>query len=365
MYEEYYGLTGKPFQTNPDPLFYFGSRQHRRAMDYLVYGMHRNEGFIVITGEVGAGKTTLVRNLFSKLDAAKYISAHLVSTQLDAENALRLVCSAFGVPTKQVNKADLLVALEAFFTEAHRAGKRCLLVIDEAQNLSMQAVEELRMLSNFQLNTHALLQSFLIGQPEFRHTLQSPQMTQLRQRVIAACHIGPLDEKETQAYIEHRLSCAGWKDSPRFMPDAFPAIHEASGGIPRRINGICDRLLLAGFLSNTHTIAEKDVLEVAHELESETFAPKKSAGAAVTELHPQGIALASSHSRQMMDALAQDDFSLRLSQVEDRMARIESTLDRLLKNNTSALSLLGRLVHAMEDTEPSGSTAAPAKKKKP
>lgn len=351
MYEEYYGLTGKPFQTNPDPSFYFGSRQHRRAMDYLVYGMHRNEGFIVITGEVGAGKTMLVRNLFGKLDPEKYIAAHLVSTQLDAENALRLVSSAFGVLTKLVNKADLLIGLETFFGEAYRAGKRCLLVVDEAQNLSMQAVEELRMLSNFQLNTHALLQSFLIGQPEFRHTLQSPQMTQLRQRVIAACHIGPLDSAETQSYIEHRLICAGWKDSPRFAPEAFAAIHKASGGIPRRINGICDRLLLSGFLSNTSAIAEQDVHEVAFEIESETFAPRlPSISEGPSVLRPQiSTEVISDQPRQTMEFLIKEDFVLRHTQLEARMVRIEAALDGLLRNNTSTLALLNRLVETVEN----------------
>ncbi|MEC5216454.1 general secretion pathway protein A [Actimicrobium sp. GrIS 1.19] len=353
MYEAFYGLADKPFQANPDPSFYFGSRQHRRAMAYLDYGMHRNEGFIIITGEVGAGKTTVVRNLLSKLDRDSIISAHLVSTQLDAENALRMVSAAFGIPTTSLNKADLLLALQQFLGDAYRAGKRCLLVVDEAQNLSMQAVEELRMLSNFQIDTHALLQSFLIGQPEFRHTLQSPQMTQLRQRIIAACHIGPLDSEETQAYIEHRLTRAGWKSSPQFSPDVFPAIHEASGGIPRRINTICDRLLLTGFLSDTRTFSESDVFEVVREIKSETFAPKLVAVPAGAELlHPHAVAVSgSTESRGVIDDLIQDDMALRMTQVEQRMARIEAALDGLLRNNSSALALLGRLVDRVEKPE--------------
>jgi putative secretion ATPase (PEP-CTERM system associated) len=363
MYEAFYGLTGKPFQTNPDPTFYFSSRQHRRAMDYLVYGLHRNEGFIVITGEVGAGKTTLVRNLFSKLDPEKYLSAHLVSTQLDADNALRLVSTAFGVPTNKSSKAELLTALETFFKDAYRAGKRCLLVVDEAQNLSMQAVEELRMLSNFQQDTHALLQTFLIGQPEFRHTLQSPQMTQLRQRVIAACHIGPLDSKETQAYIEHRLNCAGWKNSPHFAPEAFPAIHRASDGIPRRINAVCDRLLLSGFLSNKRNISEDDVIEIAREMESETFAPKPPVTPDGTELlHPQAATIVENTPRQMVAALTHEDFTLRLIQVEERMARIETALEGLLRNNTNSLALLVRLVEAVETMSSAPATASKKKK---
>ena len=192
MYEAYYGFSGKPFQLNPDPAFFFGSRGHRRAMAYLEYGLHQNEGFIVITGEIGAGKTTLVRSLLEKLDPSKVVAAQLVSTQIDAENILRLVAAAFGIPSRSLDKADLLLALEAFLVATTAAGKRALLIVDEAQNLTQGAVEELRMLSNFQLEDHSLLQSFLIGQPEIRRIMQSPHMQQLRQRVIAACHSGPM-----------------------------------------------------------------------------------------------------------------------------------------------------------------------------
>src|SRR5574340_1713413 len=195
MYESYYGLSGKPFQLNPDPAFFFGSRGHKRAFAYLEYGLHQSEGFIVITGEVGAGKTTLVRSLLQKLDPQKVVAAQLVSTQLDAEDTLRMVAAAFGLPNKAFEKAELLLALEMFLVSITAKGKRALLVVDEAQNLAPRAVEELRMLSNFQLEAHALLQSFLIGQPEFKDTMQSEHMQQLRQRVIASYHLGPMDRE--------------------------------------------------------------------------------------------------------------------------------------------------------------------------
>ena len=269
MYESYYGLSGKPFQLNPDPAFFYGSRGHRRAMAYLEYGLHQNEGFIVITGEIGAGKTTIVRSLLEKLDANQVVAAQLVSTQLDSNNILRLVAAAFGIPSRSLEKADLLLALEAFLVTTTAAGKRALLVVDEAQNLTASAVEELRMLSNFQLEDHALLQSFLIGQPEFREMMQGPDMQQLRQRVIASYHLGPLDGEETSAYIQHRLRHVDWQNHPTIEPGVFHKIYAASGGIPRRINTLCDRILLAGFLAEKDNISENDVEAVLEELKEE------------------------------------------------------------------------------------------------
>src|SRR6476620_2647106 len=218
MYESYYRLTGKPFQLNPDPEFFFASRGHKRAFAYLQYGVYQSEGFSVITGDVGAGKTTLVRNLFEQLDRARLVAAQLVSTQLDADDMLRAVSAAFGLPAKAVDKATLLASLEAFLCQLAVAGKRALLIVDEAQNLTPRAIEELRMLSNFQLGDQALLQSFLVGQPELRSMMHGPSMQQLRQRVIASYHLGPLDRPETQAYIEHRLRHVGWSGDPQFDP---------------------------------------------------------------------------------------------------------------------------------------------------
>src|SRR6185312_6383153 len=209
MYEAFYGLTAKPFQLNPDPSFYFGSKQHRRAKAYLDYGVMRNEGFIVITGEIGAGKTTILRGLLDSLSSSNVVVGQLVTTQLDAEDTLRMVGAAFGFRVKDVPKSELLITLEAFLISQASQGKRCLLVVDEAQNLTPRAVEELRMLSNYQLGTQSLLQSFLVGQPEFREILQRPEMEQFRQRVAATCHLGPLDLEDTQRYIEHRLKFAG------------------------------------------------------------------------------------------------------------------------------------------------------------
>jgi len=198
MYTSFYKLTGKPFQLSPDPRFFYGSSAHRRAMSYLRYGLSQAEGFIVITGGIGTGKTTLVRNLFEELDRDEVMAAQLVTTQLDADDMLQLVVAAFGLEHEKLSKAVLIKRLEDFLAGASRDGKRVLLVVDEAQNLPAQSLEELRMLSNFQVSDKPLLQSFLLGQEEFRSTLQAPGLEQLRQRIIASCHLAPLEERETR-----------------------------------------------------------------------------------------------------------------------------------------------------------------------
>ncbi|WP_374511460.1 XrtA/PEP-CTERM system-associated ATPase [Niveibacterium sp.] len=330
MYESFYGFTSKPFQLNPDPSFYYGSRGHRRAMAYLEYGLHQSEGFIVITGDVGAGKTTLVRSLLQRLDSSKVVAAHLVSTQIDADDILRLVAAAFGLPAKNVEKADLLLQLETFLVKLTATGKRALLIVDEAQNLTPRAVEELRMLSNFQLEDHALLQSFLVGQPEFRQTMQSEHMQQLRQRVIASYHLGPLDLAETRAYVEHRLGCVGWKGDPRIEASAFDVIHAASGGIPRRINTLCDRVLLAGFLSEKRGVSASDVDNVVTEMREEA-GPERT----VTPLAAMSGLDSSTLSRLLADPaaarrLAEVAAGYQASRIESRVEQLEQVVCALL-----------------------------------
>jgi putative secretion ATPase (PEP-CTERM system associated) len=278
VYETFFGLTGKPFQLNPDPAFFYGSRGHKRAFAYLQYGVHQSEGFIIITGEVGAGKTTLVRSLLEQIDPNRLVAAQLVSTQLDAEDLLRAVAMAFGFSTRAMDKAQLLAELEAFLVSLVPQGKRALLIVDEAQNLSGRAIEELRMLSNFQLGNQGLLQSFLVGQPQLRALMQGPELQQLRQRVTASYHLGPMDRADTQAYVEHRLGHVGWSHDPRFEPGAFDAIYSFSAGIPRRINTLCNRVLLAAMLSEEHVITAATVDATADEIRLELSAGSTGAG---------------------------------------------------------------------------------------
>lgn len=359
MYETYYGLNSKPFQLNPDPSFYFGSKQHRRAKAYLEYGVQRNEGFIVITGEVGAGKTTIVRGLLASLDSEKVVAANLVTTQLDAEDTLRMVGAAFGVRVKDVSKADVLMALEAYLVNQTSQGKRCLLVVDEAQNLTSRAVEELRMLSNFQFGQQALLQTFLVGQPEFRTILQSPSMQQLRQRVTATCHIGPLDLDETRGYIQHRLKCAGATGRPTFAADAFEGIFKASGGIPRRINFICDRLLLLGYLGNKDAFGLDDVNEVVSEIHDESAVPASRSREDRTTLVDSGLADLTANNLVDVDlvklqltpglagAISSQIDSLGVEQYDGRLRRLEGSVLRLERINLEILVMLQKLVSAV------------------
>lgn len=275
MYESHFGLGASPFQLNPDPSFYFDSKGHSNAMAYLRYGAYQAEGFIVVTGEIGAGKTTLVRALLAELDSDRIVAGQVVSTQLEAGDLLRSILAAFGVQAGATSKAALISSLEAFLTLVASRGQRALLIVDEAQNLGPEAVEELRMLSNFQLGNHALLQSFLVGQPDLRQLLQSPSMEQLRQRVIASCHLGPLDAAETEAYILHRLRHVGWQDRPRFEPGTFEAIHRWTQGIPRRINLLCNRLLLGAYLVDAQAIDPAFVERVVEEVHTEMGTPAR------------------------------------------------------------------------------------------
>ena len=319
MYQSYYGLSAKPFQLKPDPQFFFGSKGHKRALAYLEYGLSQGEGFIVITGEVGAGKTTLVRSLFCKLESEQILAAQIVNTNLNADDTLRMVVAAFGLPYEDGSKATLLTRLEQFLRQCDQKGMRALLIVDEAQNLTPQAVEELRMLSNFQTADKSLLQIFLLGQPEFRRTLLSPDMQQLQQRVIATYHLGPLDALETKDYIEHRLHTVGWNGDPSLSEDAFFEIYNFTGGIPRKINTLCDRLFLMGYLEERHNFRSTDVIEVLGDIQQELTLP-------------------------ILETAAQNSSDIpQIEQKEDAQESLGNMDERLFKMENSVISVLDLL----------------------
>ncbi|MDQ2803416.1 MAG: XrtA-associated ATPase [Pseudomonadota bacterium] len=265
MYETFYKLSAIPFQLTPDSRFFFGSVGHSRAIAHLVYGLAQEEGFIVVTGEVGAGKTTLVEQLASQLDRATYVLGRIVTTLVSGDDLLRLAVSSFGLEDRG-DKPSLLRQFEQMVRAERANGRRCLLIVDEVQNLPLAALEELRMLSNITVSGRASVQTILLGQPQFRAMLARPELEQLRQRVLASYHLGPLSEAETRAYIEHRLRTVGWTDDPSWEEAAFSRVFHHTGGIPRRINTLCSRVLLFGALEEAHAITAEMVDATAAEL---------------------------------------------------------------------------------------------------
>jgi len=247
MYTEFYNLNGRPFQLTPDPRFYVDTQTHRKAMAYLTYGLGQGEGFIIITGDVGAGKTTLVGRLLQTIDRSKLVVANIVTSLVDADNLLKMIATGLGINAENLDVATLLTRIENFLRVQHQQGRRVLLIVDEAQNLPIGSLEQLRMLSNFSAGAQPLSQTILLGQPEFREKLaSSSELEQLRQRVIATHHLSAMEPKEVQPYIEHRMTCVGWAGNPAFDERLFGEIYDATGGIPRRINQILNRLLLLG-----------------------------------------------------------------------------------------------------------------------
>jgi type II secretory pathway predicted ATPase ExeA len=265
MLREFYGFHEHPFQMTPDARLYYASSVHSRAYAHLMYGISQGEGFVVVTGEVGAGKTTLVERLCAELDPQGFIIARISTTQVAGDDLLRLVADAFGADPEG-NKASLLRGI----TAALRTGeRRFLLIVDEAQGLAPAALEELRMLSNVTEGGRAPMQTVLLGQPQLRKTLASPDLDQLRQRVLACYHLGALSRDETHAYVEHRMRAVGWEGDPQWEAPALDLVFQHTGGIPRRINRLCSRVLLSGALEQSHVLTGALVDATAVELEDD------------------------------------------------------------------------------------------------
>jgi putative secretion ATPase (PEP-CTERM system associated) len=315
VYEKFYRFNGVPFLLTPDSRFFFGSAGHSRAIAHLVYGLAQEEGFIVITGEVGAGKTTLVEQLWSQLDRNSYHIARIVTTQVSPDDLLRLVMAHFGVgDTPGLDKATLLRRFEFMVQEQRRSGRRCVLVVDEVQNLPFSALEELRMLSNITVGGRASLQTILLGQPQFRPMLASTDAEQLRQRVLASYHLGPLSADETRGYIEHRLRMVGWTGDPHWEDGAYQLVHQHAAGIPRRINTLCSRVLLYGSLEELHTVTPEMVETTAGELDQDLGAGLSGATAV----------------RAAQDGLDSDVVLRRIEALEASAARQEKVFRRML-----------------------------------
>jgi putative secretion ATPase (PEP-CTERM system associated) len=269
MYEIFYRLDSEPFRLSPDHRFCFSHRSYARAKAYMQYAFNRAEGFVMVTGRPGTGKTTLISDLTESLPRSQVSVGTLVTTQLEAEDLLQMVAHAFGLNATMRNKGAVLQYFTIMLRREREKGRRALLIIDEAQNLTGPALEELRLLTNLQQNNQPLLQIFLVGQEELRDLIHLPQMEQVFQRLVAACHIEALNMQETREYVLHRLKQAGWKNNPQLSESLFPIIYRFSEGIPRRINLICGRLLLHGAVERLDRIGVADARQVVSELHSE------------------------------------------------------------------------------------------------
>ncbi len=346
MYETFYNLTAKPFRLTPDPSFLYISRVHKRALAYLRYGLSQGEGFVVVTGHVGAGKTTLLRTLVSEL-GDDVVAAEMVATPMAARDVIEHIGASLGITYDGLHRTAVLKRVEAFLKSRIDEGLRVVLLVDECQNLSGDALEELRMLASLEHKGKPYFQVFLIGQDEFKHTIQAEGMEQFRQRVIASFHLKAMEVKDTAGYVLHRLRKVGWNGDPEFTRESLEEIHSYSVGIPRRINTLCDRLLLFGFLEERHVIDSDAVRLVSDELLEELKAQGLAAAVvpepaeapapkAVAEMVvvPEGLPAqltALGHSLEaLMSSIAGQ------TQMAERIAALEQRLDSLEKSKQIA-----------------------------
>ena len=268
IYKSLYHLDGQPFRLSPDHTFAFSHQSYDDAKSYLKYAISEGEGLVAITGAPGTGKTTLIASLINELDITEVHVGVITNVQIDTSNLLDMVVDAFDLPFEG-DRAYMMKEFKRYLRQENEGGRRVILIVDEAQGLSHELLEELRLLSNLQYQSKLMLQIFLVGQEPLMDIVRSPGMEQLHQRLIAAAQIKPLDFEQTVDYIMHRLSCVGWKNDPAFTDEVFSLIHKFSAGVPRRINLICHRLFLHAGLKNRHELVGGDALNVIVELHRE------------------------------------------------------------------------------------------------
>ncbi len=269
MYLKHFELRAKPFDLLPDPGFLFPSAVHKRALAYLRYGLQEQSGFILLTGEVGAGKTTLIRSLLRQIPSQVTL-AKIFNTQVNSTQLLRLINEDFGLEHAINDKTELLRSLNSFLIAQYAAGRRSVLIIDEAQNLGAKLLEEIRLLSNLETDQAALLQIILVGQPELRERLNSPELIQLRQRILVHCHLSSLNYGESSQYILHRLEKAGNRNALKWNPGCMETVHAVTRGIPRLINILCDYILLDAFSMGMREVEPEHLKALLEQLDFET-----------------------------------------------------------------------------------------------
>ena len=329
MYDGFYNFSQKPFQLTADPDFFFQSSIHRRALAYMHYGLTQGEGFVLVTGTPGTGKTMLVKSLVKSLNKEKLLIGLMVTSQVGPEDTLRIVASTFGFQHAYTDKASLLSGFERFIIEKAREGRRLLLIVDEAQNLPKQSLEELRMLTNLDINGTPVFQVFLVGQTELKRTVYSPDMEQLKQIIVSTFQLDPLEQEETRNYILFRLQKAGWQGKPEFLPNVFESIQNFTNGIPRLINTLCDRLLLFGYLEELALIDEVAVNKVVAEIKEEMLLGNNDESLAAEGSIPSNAFFQTSP----------DNGSL-----EERLSKLESAVSALNVNVNKEKALLRKAI---------------------
>ena len=269
MYLEYYGLTEPPFDITPNPRFLFYSARHREAFNHLLYGIKERKGFVQLTGEVGAGKTTLCRALLEQLSSmsAHYATALILNPMMNPEELVKAIAVEYGLPVNGLDRLDTIGVINQFLLQQAAAGRDTVLIIDESQDLTDDLLEQVRLLSNLETDSRKLLQIVLMGQPELRDRLNRPNLRQLRQRITVRYHLPPLNRLETTQYIQHRLQIAGAKEQLHFTQPALWRLYRYSQGIPRLLNAICDKALLAGYVHQQDRINFRLVSRAVRELE--------------------------------------------------------------------------------------------------
>ncbi|NNF66170.1 MAG: AAA family ATPase [Gammaproteobacteria bacterium] len=310
MYLDAYNFSARPFQLTPDLRFLFPSRSHKRALSYLRFGLEQAEGFVVITGHIGTGKTMLIQTLLAEMADQEIATARIAAANLNEENVLSAVAASLNLPYEGKSKVAIMANLEKSLRHARDRVSSVMLIVDEAQTLSPEALEELRILSNLDSQGRALMQIFLVGQTELRVTLQARRMEQLRQRIVASYHLEPLSPEETKRYIGFRLVAVGWNGDPSFSNEVYGHIYEASGGIPRKVNIVMDRLLLYGYLEEIRDFEEEHIVQVIEEMSQEL------SGDLLTKVEDTSIETTEQPKTK--------------SELEERLRQLESKLDDLV-----------------------------------
>jgi len=326
MYTQFYQLSKHPFQLTPDAGMLYVSEGHKNALSYFHYGLLQGEGFVVLTGNSGVGKTTLIKSLINDISTDQHITAATITAaNLDAFGVLQTIASAFGLKFENKSKVALMKGINDFVLESYKKNSRILLIVDEAQTLLPEALEELRLLSNSEINGKSLMQIFLVGQQELTSTLLASEFEQLRQRIIASYHLVALSEDDVKSYILHRLNKAEWKNDPEIEDYVFKDIYQWSSGIPRKINLLCDRLFLYGFTTETHKLERKDLENVIIDIDKEIRGTARSNNI-------EGTGSVEEENELSFSNISLNNLNYKIMQkLIDSIVGIESSLNRLVE----------------------------------